>query len=198
MGSKFDDVAEALAATCDILPYNIPTKLCNFLRQYVSDSEVVGVCNAKFGSLIGEKCGIPCTQNQSVIELTREIRSRIESLISSTDFISLNKMSLGLSHSLSRHKLKLSPNKVSTMVIQAIGLIDDLDKELNIFSMRIREWYGWHFPEMTKIITDNLTYSKVVKVMGVRENVMNVDLSAILNPSSFKSLKEASFISLGT
>lgn len=48
------------------------------------------------------------------------------------------------------------------MIVQAIGLLDDLDKELNTYAMRVREWYGWHFPEMTKIITDNIVYAKVV------------------------------------
>jgi hypothetical protein len=37
------------------------------------------------------------------------------------------------------------------MIVQAIGLLDDLDKELNTYAMRVREWYGWHFPEMTKV-----------------------------------------------
>jgi RNA processing factor Prp31 len=29
-----------------------------------------------------------------------------------------------------------------------------------------QEWYGWHFPEMAKIITDNLAYANVVRAMG--------------------------------
>ena len=37
-------------------------------------------------------------------------------------------MRLGLAHSLGRHKLKFSPDKVDTMVVQAIGLLDELDK----------------------------------------------------------------------
>ncbi len=32
--------------------------------------------------------------------------------------------------------------------------------------MRCKEWYGWHFPELGKIITDNLAYAKTVKLMG--------------------------------
>jgi hypothetical protein len=28
--------------------------------------------------------------------------------------------------------------------------------------MRVREWYGWHFPEMTKIVGDNIQYAKAV------------------------------------
>jgi len=48
------------------------------------------------------------------------------------------------------------------MIVQAIGLLDDLDKELNTYAMRVREWYGWHFPEMTRIVADNVTYAKAV------------------------------------
>lgn len=50
------------------------------------------------------------------------------------------------------------------MIVQAIGLLDDLDKELNTYAMRVREWYGWHFPEMARIITDNIVYAKAVSV----------------------------------
>ena len=67
-----------------------------------------------------------------------------------------------------RYKLKFSPDKVDTMIVQAISLLDDLDKELNTYAMRVREWYGWHFPEMGKIVTDNLAYARTVKHMGMR------------------------------
>lgn len=68
--------------------------------------------------------------------------------------------------SLSRYKLKFSPDKVDTMIVQAISLLDDVDKELNNYVMRAREWYGWHFPELGKIISDNLAFVKTVKLMG--------------------------------
>lgn len=48
------------------------------------------------------------------------------------------------------------------MIVQAIGLLDDLDKELNTYAMRVREWYGWHFPEMARIVTDNILYAQTV------------------------------------
>lgn len=46
------------------------------------------------------------------------------------------------------------------------ALLDDLDKELNNYIMRCREWYGWHFPELGKIVTDNLAYCKTVRKIG--------------------------------
>jgi len=48
-------------------------------------------------------------------------------------------------------------------------LLDNLDKNINTFAMRVREWYAWHFPEMTKIVTDNIAYAKVAKVIRVRD-----------------------------
>lgn len=42
-------------------------------------------------------------------------------------------------------------NKVDNMVIQAIALLDTLDKDINTFIMRVREWYSWHFPELVKV-----------------------------------------------
>ena len=60
---------------------------------------------------------------------------------------------------------------VTHICILFLALLDDLDKELNNYIMRCREWYGWHFPELSKIITDNLAYAKTVKLMGVQWNL---------------------------
>lgn len=49
-------------------------------------------------------------------------------------------------------------------------MYEDLDKEINNYMMRLREWYGYHFPELTKTISDNLVYTKIVKKLGMREN----------------------------
>merc|ERR1719464_1922498 len=91
----------------------------------------------------------------------------------------LTAMRLGLSHSLSRYKLKFSSDKVDTMVIQAIGLLDELDKEINTYAMRVKEWYGWHFPEMQAIVGDNVHYAKIVRECGYRSNMKDTDLSVI-------------------
>ena len=84
------------------------------------------------------------------------------------------------------------------MIVQAIALLDDLDKEINIYAMRVKEWYGWHFPEMAKIISDNLAYAKVVKAMGFRTNAAATDFSTILPEDLEEVLKAAAVISMGT
>jgi len=77
-------------------------------------------------------------------------------------------------------------------------LLDDLDKELNTYAMRVREWYGWHFPEMGKIVTENVPYAKCAKKMGMRTNCVQCDFSDILDEETEQELKEAVQISMGT
>merc|ERR1711992_150066 len=125
----------------------------------------------------------------------RCIRSQLTDLIDDKE---MTAMSLGLAHSLSRYKLKFSPDKIDTMIVQAVSLLDDLDKELNNYMMRAREWYGWHFPELGKIITDNIAYIRSIQVMGTRDNCKNVDLSDILPEDIEARVKEAAEISMGT
>jgi nucleolar protein 58 len=40
--------------------------------------------------------------------------------------------------------------------------------------MRLKEWYSWHFPELAKIITDNIVYSRAVQLIGMRTNVKSL------------------------
>lgn len=76
--------------------------------------------------------------------------------------------------------------------------MDDLDKELNTYAMRVREWYGWHFPEMGKIVTDNLAYARVVRKMGLRTSCAGTDLADMLPEEIVDEVKEAAEISMGT
>jgi nucleolar protein 58 len=64
--------------------------------------------------------------------------------------------------------------------------------------MRCREWYGWHFPEVGKIITDNLAYCKSVRKIGARTNVATTDLSEHLPEEVEAEVKLAAEISMGT
>ncbi|TYH60031.1 hypothetical protein ES332_D08G264500v1 [Gossypium tomentosum] len=195
--SKFENTAEALEAATKLLESTPSKGLRKFLRAHC-DGETLGVADSKLGNAIKEKLKIDCIHNTSVMELLRGVRTQLTELISGLGAQDLAPMSLGLSHSLSRYKLKFSADKVDTMIVQAIGLLDDLDKELNTYAMRIREWYGWHFPELTRIVQDNIHYAKTVKLMGDRANAAKLDFSEILPEEVETELKEAAVISMGT
>lgn len=64
--------------------------------------------------------------------------------------------------------------------------------------MRLREWYGYHFPELTKIIPDNLIYTKIVKELGLRETYEEKDFTELVGEDLNKEIKTAAEISMGT
>merc|ERR1711920_826372 len=82
----------------------------------------------------------------------------------------LDKARLGLGHSFSRSRMQLDPNRQDKPIINTIALLDNLDKNINTFAMRVREWYAWHFPELTKIVTDNIVYAQVSRIILVRDD----------------------------
>ncbi|KAK9839891.1 hypothetical protein WJX74_003108 [Apatococcus lobatus] len=196
--TKFENTTDALSAATSLVEGKLSKGLKKFLKKNAVGDELA-VLDKSLGKLIKDKLDINVVNNTAIMELARGIRSQLAGLISDLASTDLGPMSIGLSHSLSRYKLKFSPDKVDTMVIQAIGLLDDLDKELNTYAMRVREWYGWHYPEMAKIITDNIKYAKVVKFMGTRENAVDRDFSSIgLEEEEEEALKEGAIISMGT
>src|SRR6195952_4800330 len=154
--------------------------LASMLNSLKDEKKVqLAVADAKLGNSITKLPGLDISpiSDSTTADVFRAVREHLPSLIPDILPQDFNTMSLGLSHSLSRHKLKFSPDKVDTMIIQAIALLDDLDKELNTYAMRVKEWYGWHFPELAKILNDNLAYARVVTTMGFRSNARKADLS---------------------
>ena len=107
-------------------------------------------------------------------------------------------MSLGLAHGLGRFKIKFSSDKIDIMIMQAVNLYEDLDKEINNYMMRLKEWYGYHFPELTKIVLDGPSYAKVVKELGLRENYSQKDFTEIVGEELNNEIKTAAEISMGT
>ncbi|KAM9334018.1 nucleolar protein 58 isoform 1-T1 [Symphorus nematophorus] len=197
---KFQDTTEALAAATALVEGKIGKSLKKVLKKVVAKEahEQLAISDVKLGGVIKEKLDLSCVHSPAVAELMRCIRSQMESLITGLPPREISAMSLGLAHSLSRYKLKFSPDKVDTMIVQAISLLDDLDKELNNYIMRCREWYGWHFPELGKVITDNLAYCKTVRKIGDRTNVASSDLSDLLPEEIEAEVKLAAEISMGT
>uniref|UniRef100_A0A8C2IK89 Nucleolar protein 58 n=1 Tax=Cyprinus carpio TaxID=7962 RepID=A0A8C2IK89_CYPCA len=197
---KFQDTTEALAAATAMVEGKLGKSLKKVLKKVVAKEahEQLAITDAKLGGVIKEKLNLSCVHSPAVAELMRGIRNQMEGLITGLPAREISAMSLGLAHSLSRYKLKFSPDKVDTMIVQAISLLDDLDKELNNYIMRCREWYGWHFPELGKIITDNLAYCKSVRKIGDRTNVASMDLSDILPEEIEAEVKLAAEISMGT
>lgn len=64
--------------------------------------------------------------------------------------------------------------------------------------MRAREWYGWHFPELSRVIPENTLFAKTVKLMGIRTNALTTDFSDFLPEEMADTVKDVAQISMGT
>ena len=198
---KYENAATALNEAAAITEGKVTPMLSSLLDTLKDEKKVsLAVADPKLGNAINKLPGLSLSpvSDSSTTDLYRGIRTHLTSLIPGLLPSDVNTMSLGLSHSLSRHKVKFSPDKVDTMIIHAIGLLDDLDKELNTYAMRTKEWYGWHFPEMAKIINDNLAYARVILEMGMRTSAHSADLSGILPEEIETAVKAAAEVSMGT
>lgn len=197
---KFESAAQALEEINSIVESKVSKKLVELLDTLKSEKKAsLIVSDPKLGNAINKlDLKLNVVSDSNTLDIFRAIRENLPSLLPGLGEAELGTMSLGLAHSLGRHKLRFSPDKVDVMIIQAIALLDDLDKEINVYAMRLKEWYGWHFPELTKIVSDNMAYAETVKAMGFRSNAATTDFSSILPDEVEQHLKDAAEISMGT
>ena len=74
-----------------------------------------------------------------------------------------------ISEQLTKIKVSQAGGKADIIIIQIITTLDIIKKSLNLFSARLREWYGLHFPELTdKIIDDDIILASLVSTLGYR------------------------------
>jgi nucleolar protein 56 len=69
-----------------------------------------------------------------------------------------------------RLRVKGAVEKRDLIITQAIQTIDDLDKTINLFMSRVREWYGIHFPELDRLLDKHETYARLVFKLGNKDN----------------------------
>ena len=89
------------------------------------------------------------------------------------------KFTYDVSLALTRKKVRKAAEKRDLFIAQAINALDDVDKTINLFSSRIREWYGLHFPELDEILEEHEDYVKVVSLIGSREKISKEPLMKI-------------------
>ncbi|KAI1269556.1 hypothetical protein F5Y18DRAFT_370537 [Xylariaceae sp. FL1019] len=198
---KFEDAAQALGEYSALTEGKVTPMIQQLLDDIKEEKKAsLAVVDPKLGAAISALPQLQITpvSDSTTNDLFRAVKTYLPELFPELDPDYLGNMALALSHSISRHKLKFSPDKIDVMVVQAIKLLDDLDKELNNLAMRVKEWYGWHFPEMDRILNDNLAYARVIMAMGMREAAAQTDLSEILPEDLETRLKAAAEVSMGT
>ncbi|XP_026859464.2 nucleolar protein 56 [Electrophorus electricus] len=162
---------------------------------------LLGVADGKLGAALQEELGASIQTGGVVAEILRGVRLHFSSLVKGLTALAASKAQLGLGHSYSRAKVKFNVNRADNMIIQSIALLDQLDKDINTFSMRVREWYGYHFPELIKIVSENATYCKLAKLIGNRKELSEESLEALeevtMDGAKAQAILEASRSSMG-
>lgn len=101
-------------------------------------------------------------------------RSRMGAVAVETGFVKdakeLNVWTRNVSMEIAKLKVKGAVEKRDLIVAQAIQTLDDLDRTVNLFMGRMREWYGIHFPELDRLIEKHETYARLVVNLGDKSN----------------------------
>eukprot|EP01147_Barroeca_monosierra_P003862 gene3862-6359_t len=182
----FRSAQEALENINAVSEGDVPSLLHDFLEVNFEKAKskkksqvVLGVGDSKLGQSISQSVGCKCDHTGVIPELLRGIRLHFTKLYPKLSAVGLEKAQLGLGHSYSRAKVKFNVHRVDNMIIQAISLLDQLDKDINTFGMRVREWYGYHFPELSKIVTENLIFAKLANFIGRRSSLSDDSVHSI-------------------
>jgi len=108
-------------------------------------------------------------------ELVLMVRRKLPELAIEGGYVSSAEEWAGFAHRLSimvtRMKLRKVAQKRDLLAIQSIRAIDDIDKTINLFASRLREWYSVHFPELDDLVRDHLLYARIVAELGDRESI---------------------------
>jgi nucleolar protein 56 len=102
------------------------------------------------------------------------LRACMEQVAVETGFVKdakeLGLWNRNVSMELAKLRIKGASEKRDLIIAQAIQTLDDLDRTVNLFMGRLREWYGIHFPELDRLIEKHETYARLVMNLGYKDN----------------------------
>lgn len=182
--SPFSTAENALENINSVSEHDVSPDLSAFLEANLqkgkkSAKHPLGVIEPTLATAIQENLEITCRSDETVRELIRAIRVHFVKFVKPLAEGNLEQSQLGLGHSYSRSKVKFNPGRADNMIIQSIALLDQLDKDLNTFAMRVREWYGWHFPELKQIVKDNYIYAQCAAFIKDKSTLTEDKLPAL-------------------
>jgi nucleolar protein 56 len=129
--------------------------------------------NASLAREVEEKLGVK-VEISKPSRVGEMLRSDMDGFAVETGFVKTAEEFKSWMHNLAieitKLKVKRAVEKRDLIVAQAIQTLDDLDKAINLFMGRIREWYGVHFPELDRLLDKHETYVRLVVELGSRDN----------------------------
>jgi nucleolar protein 56 len=182
--APFESAAEALENANAISEHAMTGTLHNFLEMNLPKSSsskkknktavfTLGVVDPALATAIAGGLNVSCRSDDTVREILRGCRLHLDTFVKGLASGAAEKAQLGLGHSYSRSKVKFNPARSDNMIIQSIALLDQLDKDVNTFAMRVREWYSWHFPELKDIVKDNIMFARAAALIQDKNSLFH-------------------------
>jgi nucleolar protein 56 len=154
--------------------------------------------DANFAGEAQKKLGITI----EVLSKPSEVRSQAEQLAVDTGFVKdteeLSLWTRNVNMEIAKLRVKGAVEQRDIVVAQAIQTLDDLDRTVNLFMGRLREWYGIHFPELDRLVEKHETYARLVLNLGNRENFTVENLEKIeISKAKAEAIAEMAEKSMG-
>lgn len=204
---SFQGADKALANMKALAESELSEDLINFLEVAISKAKGsklhLAVLDKVLATKITERFGIPIRVSDAIFEIFRGLRLHFTKFMKKKNLQEkdLIKASLGLGHAFSRNKASTDIARQDRHIIQTISLLDQIEKNLNQFSMRIKEWYSWHFPELVKIVSDNRVYVKLVSLIQDKSKLTSDMISQleeiVLDAGLAEKIHQAATASMG-
>lgn len=107
---------------------------------------------------------------------SKKIRKSLRDLIRQSGEEDPNELLRSINMLITREALRRETSERDKIVIEAIDSIDEIDKSINTLYSRIREWYGIHFPELERHISEPEEYFELVSDLGRRDKFTKENL----------------------
>jgi nucleolar protein 56 len=99
---------------------------------------------------------------------------------------------------LARRGIRERSSKGDMYIIQAVNALEELDKTINLFYGRLREWYGLYLSELGDAVETPEEFFKIVAEIGWKEEINSENLSKIgISKKTASAVLEALKTSIG-
>jgi nucleolar protein 56 len=105
------------------------------------------------------------------------------------DQVEFNELLTKVGIELSKERMKAAISR-DALIIQGVRAVEEIEKTLNIFVERLREWYSIHFPEMDKAVKSHEKFVNLVAKFGSREKIEDPEISLLAEKSIGIDLRE--------
>lgn len=103
-----------------------------------------------------------------------------------------------ISTRISKISIQTTLSSKESLITQTVQLLGEIETILNGFDGRVREWYGLHFPELSRIIKDHESYEKFIIEVGDKVNITESILTKVnLEPKEQNQIIKAQKRSIG-